>query len=412
MTPDAVVPLLDPSEGLPDVVVDDAGLDATIEAMAAGHGPVAIDAERASGYRYGHRAYLVQLRRAGAGTALIDPLGTPDLSALGSALSGVEWIIHAASQDLPCLADVGMKPSLLFDTELAGRLLGLPRVGLGPMVEAVLGFKLEKGHSAADWSTRPLPEAWLRYAALDVELLIELRDALEAQLRDAGKLEWALEDFAALVAAPPPEPRNDPWRRTSGMHRVRDRRKVAAVRELWSARDELASQRDISPGRVLPDAAIIEAALTMPSTPDELAALPVFRGRSQRRETQRWFHALEVARRMPDASLPPLTARYDGPPPARSWAAREPEAAERLAAARSAMSEVAEAHSLPVENLLAPETLRRLVWSPPSPLNSDTVAAVFRERGAREWQIRLAAPAVVAAIRSATTGDASSSAAS
>ena len=126
------VPLLAPREGLPAVVADAESLATTVQAFATARGPVAVDAERASAYRYGHRAYLVQLRRAGAGTALIDPLGCPDLSSLGDALSGVEWVLHAASQDLPCLAEIGMRPSTLFDTELAGRLLGYPRVGLAP----------------------------------------------------------------------------------------------------------------------------------------------------------------------------------------------------------------------------------------------------------------------------------------
>lgn len=398
MTEEPAVLLTEPREGLPEVVTDpDALLDA-VQRIIHGHGPVAIDAERASGYRYGHRAYLVQLRRAGTGTILLDPIGFPDLSPVGTAIADTEWVLHAATQDLPCLDEVGMRPSSLFDTELAARLLGLPRVGLGPLVQNVLGFELEKGHSAADWSTRPLPEAWLRYAALDVELLLELREALEDQLRAAGKHEWALEEFAAIVAAPPPEPRVDPWRRTSGLHRVRDRRSLAIVRELWYARDQLAQQRDLSPGRVLPDAAIIEAALAKPASAGELAAMPVFRGRSQRREAKRWFAAIAAARALPDDELPRQTARYDGPPPARTWASREPEAAARLAAARATVTEIAEAHMLPVENLLSPETLRRVTWDPPESLTEEGVAGALRARGAREWQIRLTADGVAKAL--------------
>jgi ribonuclease D len=390
----SATPLLEPREGLPDVVADAGALDRVVEAFVAGSGPVAVDAERASGYRYGQRAYLVQLRRAGAGTALIDPVACPDLSTLGDALAGTEWVLHAASQDLPCLADVGMRPARLFDTELAGRLLSYPRVGLGPLTESVLGYALEKGHSAVDWSTRPLPEAWLRYAALDVELLIELRDQLGAQLREAGKLEWAHEEFTAIAAAVPPEPRTDPWRRTSGLHRVRDRRRLGAVRELWNARDTLARRRDVSPRRVLPDAAIVDAALAMPTTPAELVALPVFGGRGQRRETTRWFAAIERARGLSQSALPPLTAQYDGPPPARSWAARDARAAARLAAARAAIADIADAHQLPVENLLAPEVLRRAAWAPPDPPTEAAVAAAFRRHGARDWQTRLTAAAV------------------
>ena len=207
------VPLLEPRDGLPPLIVTGDALAAAVARLGAGHGPVAVDAERASGFRYGHRAFLVQLRRRGAGTVLIDPVACPDLSGLDAALADAEAVIHAASQDLPCLADLGYRPRLLFDTELAGRLLGYPRVGLGPLVEAVLGLALEKSFSAADWSTRPLPEEWLRYAALDVEVLVELRDALAGQLADQGKTEWAREEFAAVLNAEPAPPRPEPWRR-------------------------------------------------------------------------------------------------------------------------------------------------------------------------------------------------------
>ncbi len=186
---------------------------------------MALDAERASGYRYSQRAYLVQLRRGGAGTALIDPLPLPDLKALDAAIAEAEWVLHAASQDLPCLAELGLRPRRLFDTELAARLAGFERVGLAALTEQLLGFSLEKHHSAADWSSRPLPESWLTYAALDVELLTDLRDALDAELTRQGKSEWAAEEFAALVrtGARPPRVRAEPWRRTSGIHRVRGR---------------------------------------------------------------------------------------------------------------------------------------------------------------------------------------------
>ena len=232
-------------------------------------GPVAVDAERAHGFRYSQRAYLIQLRRAGSGTHLIDPIafGSPtrppaDLSALGAAIGDAEWVIHAASQDLPCLFEVGLVPRTLFDTELAARLLGYPRVALGTMIEELFGVRLLKEHSASDWSTRPLPPEWLTYAALDVELLVELRDKLAAQLVEAGKDEWAQQEFAALVAGAGilPEPRNDPWRRTSGIHRVRSRRGLGYVAELWYARDEIAARLDRAPGKILPDAAISELA--------------------------------------------------------------------------------------------------------------------------------------------------------
>ena len=135
-------PLLAPREGVPAVVETPQALRAAAAAIARGTGPVAVDAERASGYRYGQRAYLVQLRREGSGTHLVDPIAVPDLTVLADALEGTEWILHAASQDLPCLREIGLAPSILFDTELAGRLLGHARVGLSSMLEEVLGYSL------------------------------------------------------------------------------------------------------------------------------------------------------------------------------------------------------------------------------------------------------------------------------
>src|SRR6202044_2508540 len=295
-----VTDLLEPREGVPPVIATPEDLAAAVERLAAGTGPVAVDAERASGYRYGQRAYLVQLRRAGAGTMLIDPIACPDLSGIDEAVGDAEAVLHAASQDLPCLAEIGFRPRKLFDTELAGRLLGYPRVALGTLVEEVLGFHLEKGHSAADWSTRPLRTELLRYAALDVEVLVELRDALAAELAAQGKTEWARQEFEAVLAARPAAPRPDPWRRTSGIHRVQSRRGLAVVRELWTARDKIAQAADISPRRILPDAAIVEAARSFPANHAQLIRINGFVGRQARRHERDWLAAVARARASAD----------------------------------------------------------------------------------------------------------------
>ncbi|MFI6844572.1 ribonuclease D [Kitasatospora sp. NBC_00085] len=399
----APVPLLEPKEGIPPVVADERALAAVVAAFAAGTGPVAVDAERASGYRYGQRAYLIQLRRAGAGTALIDPIACPDLSGLGAVLADTEWVVHAATQDLPCLAEVGMRPQRLFDTELAGRIAGFARVGLGPMTESVLGLSLAKEHSAVDWSTRPLPEPWLRYAALDVEVLVELRDALEQELDAQGKLDWALEEFAAIAAAPRPAPRTDPWRRTSQLHKVRRRRQLAVVRELWLTRDRLAQERDVSPGRVLPDAAIVNAALAMPLNIAALQAVQGFGPRVHRRQLEQWLAAVQRGREVPENQLPPASAPHDGPPPPRAWAEKDPVAAARLSGARAGVSELAEAHNLPAENLITPDLVRRVSWEPPADASAANVAAALRRLGARQWQVDLVAPVVAAAFVKAAT---------
>jgi ribonuclease D len=394
------VPLLrEPADGVPDPITTQGQLDELVDRMSRATGPIALDAERASGYRYSQRAYLVQLRRAGVGTALIDPIACPALGALGDAIGDAEWILHAANQDLPCLAELGLYPARLFDTELAGRLLGDERVALGTMVEQHLGMRLEKGHSAADWSTRPLPRDWLVYAALDVELLLDLRDSLDAALRDAGKQEWAREEFEAVRVAKPPPPRTDPWRRTSGIHRVHNRRQLAAIRALWQARDEYAAQRDIAPGRVLPDAAIIDAARAQPQRPDDLAALPVFRGPRQRRQVARWFAAVASSYALDDGALPPTTGGDgDGIPAPSRWRERDPEAAARLTRCRSVVTEIAEEHDVLAQNLLASDHVRRLAWTPPQPIDAESVRSRLAELGARPWQIELTAAALAAAL--------------
>jgi ribonuclease D len=384
-------PLLAPRDGVPDVVTTERDLLRAAEALGSGTGPVAVDAERASGYRYGQTAYLVQLRRDGAGTWLIDPVGCPDLSPVGDSLAGTEWVLHAANQDLPCLADVGMRPDRLFDTELAARLAGLPRVGLGAVVEQLLGLSLAKEHSAANWSTRPLPEPWLRYAALDVEVLVELRDRLAALLDEQGKLAWAEQEFAAIASAAPPAPRTDPWRRTSGMHRLRSRRQIAVVRELWQTRDRVARTRDIAPGRVLADAAIVEAAAASPRSTEELLALPTFRGPAARRQAHTWLDAIRKAAQLPADQLPLQSLPSDSPPPARAWAERDPDAAARLSVARARLAEISEQLTIPVENLMTPDVVRRALWHPPAPAD---VERVLTDHGARPWQIELVAPVI------------------
>jgi ribonuclease D len=394
-------PLLELRDGLPPVVDTEAALEEVVATFAAGTGPVAIDAERASGYRYSARAYLVQLRREGSGTALIDPIAFDGLDALNDALRGTEWILHAATQDLPCLAEVGLRPTALFDTELAGRLLGYPRVGLATLVETVVGRSLRKEHSAVDWSTRPLPEPWLEYAALDVEALIELRERLGAELEETGKAEWARQEFEHLVNSTPSGPRQDPWRRTSGMHRARGRRALAAVRELWQTRDAIATRRDVTPGRIIPDAAIVEAANALPRDKPGLLGLKGFRGRGAERYASQWIEALRRARGLAEEELPPIAARYDGPPPPRAWAERDPVAAARLAKARVGMKALADQHHLPVENLLTPDYVRRLMWEPP-PADGDLderVSARLAELGARPWQIELTRAVLLDAIR-------------
>ncbi len=393
--PDAplpLIPLREPADGVPQVIETERALLEAAEAIAGGQGPVALDAERASGYRYGQRAYLVQLRRTGSGTWLVDPMACPDLGPLDDAIGPAEWILHAATQDLACLAEIGLRPRQLFDTELAARILGLPRVGLAAVVEHYLGLLLAKEHSAVDWSTRPLPTPWLRYAALDVEVLTDLRNLMGVDLATQGKSEWARQEFEALLSWEPVE-RADPWRRTSGLSTLKGRRALGILRELWFTRDDLARERDVSPGRILPDRSLIDIAATAPTSTADLPS----GHRAIQRYGRQWATAVARGNAIPEEDLPPRSVRSDGPPPPRSWAEKNPVAAERLAATRAQLASFAEENHIPVENVCSPDPLRRVVWSPPQRHTEAAFATALRENGVRPWQAEIVAPMLVAA---------------
>lgn len=384
------LPRAELTAGLPPLVTSAAGVQALVESIEGGDGPIAVDAERASAYRYGHRAYLAQVHRRGSGTWLIDPIAIadPDRASIGKALNH-EWVLHSALQDLPCLAELGWHPAVVFDTEVAARLLGRERVGLAALAESDLGIRLEKGFGAADWSSRPLPEEWLRYAALDVELLLALQDILSRELHARGRWAWAEQEFAAIMNAPPPTPRAEPWRRTSGVHRVRGRRGLAIVRALWHRRDAIAAAIDVSPSRVLSDATIVDVANAPPQALAGLRGLPGMRARHARAHLRDWWDAVAEAQGLGESDLPGVKAEGDGLPHPRQWPARFPAAAERLERYRAAVARIASELGLAVDAVMPPEALRRAAWSGGDP--AGTLAA-YR---ARPWQIDLCLPVLV-----------------
>jgi ribonuclease D len=174
---------------------------------------------------------------------------------------------------------------------------------------------------------------------------------------------------------------------------------MAVVRELWLERDKIARRRDLSPGRVLPDAAIVEAARTLPGTERDLAELPGFRGRGARRHAPEWRRAVARARAQAEPNLPGTASPVpEGPPPAHRWAERDPVAARRLAAVRTAVVAIAGEHSLPTENLLPPDVVRRLAWRPPEPPSPEAVGGDLLDHGARPWQAELTAKPISKAL--------------
>lgn len=395
---DEVVAYTRPRDGLPAVTDTPAALAAAATALAAGTGPVAVDAERASGFRYGQDAYLVQLRREGVGTVLVDPLTCGPTQALGAALDGPEWVLHAADQDLPCLAGLGLRPACLFDTELAARLLGRAHVGLAAVVEETLGLSLAKDHAAADWSTRPLPTTWLVYAALDVELLVDLRDALAAELESVGKAEWAAQEFEHVRTRPPRPAKVDPWRKTPRAgHAVRSPRSLAVLRELWTAREDKARELDRTPSKVLSHQALVAAAVARPTSRKKMQSLREFSSRQARQNQELWWQAIDRALRLPESDLPSAHAPLgEGElPQPRSWPRRHAEAATALEEVRAAVRERAAQLRLPQELLLSPDVQRHLAWQigeqeaagHAPDVSVRALSEVLAELGARPWQI-------------------------
>ena len=406
-------PLLKPVGGTPPIISTDSAFAEAVRAIISGTGPIAIDAERASGYRYSQRAYLIQIKRNGGGLHLIDPIpfaksdtAKAQIQKLNDALADVEWVIHASTQDLPCLREFGLAPKLLFDTELGGRLAGCERVGLGPLTEALLDLTLAKEHSAVDWSYRPLHPEWLNYAALDVDVLLDLRNAIEKLLSDQGKLKWASADFAAILAAPPTLPRKDPWRRTSGMHKVKNRRELAIIRELWLTRDGVAKEIDLAPGKVLNDALIIQIALAKPNSLVELTSIPAISNRLRSEEQKSfiptWFAAVARAQALPESELPESKTITDAMPPIKVWRDKFPLPYARLTHARSAVANLGVELAIPTENLISPEIIRRVAWLSQSDTaligSSDRVLERMIGFGARQWQAELTAELVAAGL--------------
>ena len=400
-----------PEGGTPKVIENETDFSRALQELTGGTGPIAIDAERASGFKYSSRAYLIQLNRRNGGLHLLDPIAlqnSPLIAKLSDLISQNESIIHASSQDLPCLREFGIHPKKLFDTELGARIAGFPKVGLAPLCENLLEISLAKEHSAVDWSIRPLRSEWLDYAALDVAVLIDLRDKVEAALRDSNKLAWAEEEFAASLEAELLKPRPEPWRRTSGMHQIRSRFELAIIRSLWQARDEIAKDIDLAPGRLLNDAVIIELARNKPKRREEFLDLPIVKMRI-RSEIQisfidRWLSVLNEAYDISEENWPEMRARGDSLPAPRIWREKFPIANAQLQHVRRNLTEISEKYSIPQENLLSPEILKRVIFNSGkeevmsySESQVSEIRSKLRELGARNWQVDIVADAIARA---------------
>lgn len=380
-------------EPLRPVVADDAALSECVDALAGAQGPIGFDVERAHGYRYWPRAYLFQIRRGTAGTWLIDPtkFDPAQLSALVQRTGDEEWIIHAASQDLPSMFEAGIAPSRIFDSELAARLLGKPGASLGALLASELDIELRKEHSAVNWALRPLKESWLTYAALDVDYLAELRDVLDTSLREMHRREWAEQEFEWELQeySRAAEPKEDPWRRTSRITAVRHPRGLALLRELWLEREAIAQRRDRPPRHIAPDQALVDAGRAAgkdrPVSADLLRRIPGFTSPPGSRYMTNWKQAVDRFLQLDSKDYPPKRRHTPGAlPHPKSWLHSNEQAGFRWAKARPAVDGFACEIGVQPSLLAPPAALQQVLWHHAQPAEQDLLAA-----GMRPWQADL-----------------------
>ena len=218
-------------------------------ARLAGSRAIALDSESDSLHHYSEKVCLVQLASDRGEAVLLDPLAVRDLSPLGPILAdpGVTKVLHGADYDVTTLKrDFGFAFAGLFDTMLAVRLLGRTEIGLQAVARAELGVELSKDSQKDDWSVRPLSPRQEAYALADVQHLLALHARLEAQLREAGRLDWVLEESAAVAALPAARRERDPeaWQSVKGARALKPRG-LAVLRELHAWREERAAARDV-----------------------------------------------------------------------------------------------------------------------------------------------------------------------
>lgn len=392
-----------PVDGTPKVLLSPREFQAGAARLAAGTGPFAIDTERASSYRFDDRAFLVQIRREGAGTFLFAPEHHRDelRAALAPVLNGQKWVVHAAPSDLPSLAWLGLYPGMLFDTELAARFAGFAHPNLAAMVLELFDVELEKGYGDSDWSETPIPRKWRNYAALDVELLNELAVTLRDILAEQDKLDWAYEEFERIVEdharITGPEPRS--WRALKGVSSLRSREQLVVARELWQRRESIARSQDIAPNRVLSHRVLVDIARRVPRSPHEINQVKGF-PRRRGGATLRWFDAVETALASPRQQWP-KALRRPRPVPSKSAFNRDfPELWQLYTEIRSDFEALGEELGMSYELILKPSLVRAVVWAACGPEGgvAGEIAAdadipdFLRSQGAREWQVELSTP--------------------
>jgi len=350
---------------------------------------LAVDTEAASFHRFKDRVYLLQLSSRQE-TAVVDPLAMANFDALGQILAdpAVEIVFHDADYDLRLLGqEYGFRATNLFDTRIAAQLLNEPGVGLAALLEKYFGVRLDKRYQRADWSARPLSREMLEYAAADTLHLLALRDILQLQLRERGRLEWAEEEFAVLSAArrTPAEPDEPGYLRLKGAKALNGRA-LAVLRELFQWREDEARRTDKAAFRIMNNEPMLLMAKSPPGDLNQVNAIRGISAEQTERRGRDLVAAVERGLSIPDRELSRLE-RPRRPPPDAAYEAR----LERLKVVRNTL---AAQYDLAPGVLCPNGTLEAIAR-----LNPATLDRMSEIRELRRWQLREFGSSLLAALQ-------------
>jgi ribonuclease D len=261
---------------------------------------IGADTEADSLHCYREKLCLLQISLP-EGDFLIDPLAGNDLAPLAELLAKKEIVLHGADYDLRLLRrGLNFRPSRLFDTMIAARLLGHREFSYAALVEKFFGVELTKGSQKANWALRPLSPQMEKYARNDTHYLLPLAAQLEEQLAQCNRLDWfrqSCERAMELATVDRERDGEEAWRmRGAGLIRGRE---AAILRALWQWRDKEAERVDRPAFHILRNDQLFEVAQGAANG----GSIPMFRHFSERRA--RTFQiALKEALALPEEHWP------------------------------------------------------------------------------------------------------------
>jgi ribonuclease D len=354
-------------------------LQALADALS-GASAVAIDTEADSLHHYPGKLCLVQIADDRGAAHLVDPLALPTLAPLGPLCADPARVkvFHAAENDLTYLKRLyGFGFASLFDTAVAARFLGVTSLGLDGLLAQFLGVEPVKSRQKDDWSRRPLSEEQETYAANDVLHLIALRTRLTDELRARGRLEWVVQECAALAALSVPDKTPDPdaYLKLKGAKDL-DRRGWAVLRELYQMREALAKRLDRPPFMIAGNESLVALAAKRPHTADDILLVPGCSAAVVRRAGAAILDAVARGESLPEADLP---VRRPAPRPAVPAVVRR-----RTEALRAWRAGAAQSLGLDPGVLFPQRLIDRLAADPPRDL-----AGLEQVEGVRRWRAAL-----------------------